>query len=101
VRTRGDLKRRLRAEGHGLEPTAFVGRRGLEETVLEEIGQQLKRRGLVKVRIKGSAHKGDRDEEETIARDLADALGAELVERRGHTVLLYREGGRRAGRDGR
>ena len=89
------LRNRLRAEGQDLEPTVNVGKGGITEGVLEELDAQLRRNHLVKVRIQRSAVGVDKDAKDSQAIELARGLGAELVERRGHTVLLYRRKARR------
>jgi len=86
-----DLKKRLKAEGQAIDATVNVGKGGLTEGVLDELNVQLKRQHLVKVKIQRSAVGGDREGKDMQAIELADRLGAELVERRGHTVLLYRK----------
>lgn len=83
-------RKRLRSEGQRIEATIQVGKGGLTDGVKAELDAQLKRNHLVKVRMQRGAAGGDRGAEEGIAKELADALGAELVERRGHTALLYR-----------
>jgi RNA-binding protein len=85
-----ELRRRLRAEGQRIGPTVQIGKGGLDEGVLAELDAQLRRNHLVKVRIQRGAAGGDRDVEEELGTSLAERLGAELVERRGHTVLVYR-----------
>ena len=89
------LRERLRAEGQRVEATLQVGKGGVTDGVVSELDAQLKRNHLVKVRLQRGAAGGDREAEEALALELAGRLGAELVERRGHTVLLYR---RRSGR---
>lgn len=88
-------RKRLKAEGQRIEPTVNVGKGGLTEGVLEELESQLKRHHLVKVRIQRGAIGGDPDAKDAQAEDLARRLGAEMVERRGHTVLLYRRSSKR------
>lgn len=85
------MRKRLRSEGQRLETTIQVGKGGLTDGVRDELDGQLKRNHLVKVRVQRGAAGGEREAEDSIARQLADALGAELVERRGHTILLYRQ----------
>jgi RNA-binding protein len=85
-----DLRNRLRAEGQRLEATVHVGKDGVDEGLLAEMDSQLKRNHLVKVRIQRGAAGGDRDGEQDLAQVLATALEADLVERRGHTALIYR-----------
>ncbi|UCC93310.1 MAG: YhbY family RNA-binding protein [Thermoplasmata archaeon] len=85
-----DQRRRLRTEGQGLDATVHVGKDGLTEGVEAELDAQLKRHHLVKVRIQRTAIAEGPGSKDAQARELAERLGAELVERRGHTVLLYR-----------
>lgn len=90
-----DQRRRFKTEGQKLEATVSIGKGGLSDGVIEELDAQLKRHHLVKVRIQRSALGDDRQVKDAQAQELADSLGAELVERRGHTVLLYRRKARR------
>jgi len=85
------LRNRLRAEGQGIDATVHVGKGGLTDGVVDELNAQLKRHHLVKVRVQRGAIGPDRASKDDQARELAERLGAELVERRGHTVLLYRK----------
>ncbi len=90
-----ELRNRLRSEGQGLGPTVNVGKGGITDGVLEELDAQLRRNHLVKVRIQRTAVGADKDAKDAQALEMAQHLGAELVERRGHTVLLYRRKARR------
>jgi RNA-binding protein len=90
-----DLQMRLRAEGQRIDATVHLGKGGMTEGVKAELDAQLKRNHLVKVRIQRGALGDGRDEKDAQAADLASELGAELVERRGHTVLIYRRRAKR------
>jgi RNA-binding protein len=85
-----EKRRKLRSAGQALRPAVDVGRRGLEPTVVEEVAAALKREPLVKVRLHQGATDAGREGEDALAEELARAAGAEVVERRGHTVLLYK-----------
>lgn len=93
---KGKRARELRAEGHKLAATAFIGRTGLTDAVAAEVAAQLKTRGLVKVKLSPDVAQGEDREE--LARRLAERASGELVEVRGFTILLSRH--RRAGADG-
>jgi RNA-binding protein len=80
----------LKAEGQGIDATVHVGKGGLTQGVVDELDSQLRRHRLVKVRVQRGAVGEGREAKDAQARELADRLDAELVERRGHTVLLYR-----------
>ena len=90
-----DLRNHLRREGQGLEATVNVGKAGLTDGLMEELDAQLKRNHLVKVRVQRGALGDDKDAKDAQALEMAERSGAQLVERRGNTVLLYR---RKAGR---
>jgi RNA-binding protein len=83
-------RNRLKAEGQRIEATVNLGKGGLSEGVVEELDAQLKRHHLVKVRVQRGALGSDPAAKDAQADELASRLGAELVERRGHTVLLFR-----------
>ncbi|MCK4300275.1 MAG: YhbY family RNA-binding protein, partial [Planctomycetes bacterium] len=83
-------RNRLRAEGQRIEATVHVGKGGVSTGIVAELDAQLKRNHLVKVRLQRGAAGGERTGEVGMAQELAEALGAEIVERRGHTVLIYR-----------
>lgn len=83
-------RKRLRAEGQRIEATVQIGKGGVSTGIVDELDAQLKRNHLVKVRLQRGAAGGDKEGEVGIAEELAAALGAEIVERRGHTVLMYR-----------
>jgi len=85
-----EKRRKLRSAGQALRPAVDVGRRGLEPSVIEEVSSALKREPLVKVRLHQGAAGAGREGEDALALELATAVGAEVVERRGHTVLIYK-----------
>jgi RNA-binding protein len=70
---------------HGLKATLWIGKQGVTEGLIEEIRQQLKARGMVKIRWLRSA--------EVDARDIAARSGAELLLVRGRTLVLGRRKG--------
>lgn len=86
----GDMRRRLRAEGQRKSATVSLGKDGMTEGVVSELDAQLKRNHLVKVKVQRSVVAEGPGGKDAQAMELAEALGAELVERRGNTVLLYR-----------
>ncbi|QSW98370.1 YhbY family RNA-binding protein [Haloterrigena alkaliphila] len=78
---------KLKQEAHDLDVTVWVGKSGVE-SVVDELDDQLSTRELVKVKFLRAARAGSSTEEK--AADLADRVGAELIETRGHTAVLYR-----------
>ncbi|MFC4543794.1 YhbY family RNA-binding protein [Halosolutus amylolyticus] len=74
-------------QAHDLDVTVWVGKSGIE-SVVEELDDQLSDRDLVKVKFLRAARAGSSTEEK--AADLADRVGADLVDTRGHTAVMYR-----------
>lgn len=77
----------LRARAHDLDATLRVGKSGIDP-VVDELGDQLTDRDLVKVKFLRAARGGTTTEE--LADDLAERVNAEVVETRGHTAVFHR-----------
>jgi RNA-binding protein len=82
----GKQRRHLRALGHHLEPVVQIGKHGVTDAVTAAVGSALERHELVKVRI-GTECPDERDD---VARVLGKKLLAEVAQKLGRTVLLYR-----------
>ncbi len=78
----------LRGQAARLEATTHIGKNGLTPSLVEEVSRQLKDNKLVKVKLLKSAVEAMPREE--IARDLAQKTGAELIEVKGNTVVLFK-----------
>ncbi|SNZ03474.1 RNA-binding protein [Natronoarchaeum philippinense] len=76
----------LQQKAHDLDVTVWVGKSGIE-SVVDELGDQLDDRELVKVKFLRAARGGTSTEE--LAADLADRVGADLLRTRGHTAVLH------------
>jgi RNA-binding protein len=76
-----------RERAHDLDVTVWVGKGGLEP-VVDELSDQLQDRELVKVKFLRASRGGTTTEE--LAADLAERVGADLVETRGHTAVVGR-----------
>lgn len=83
------LARRLRRLGHGLRVSLQVGRDGLSGALRQAAGEALAARELIKVRF-GHGFEGDPDR---AAGQLAESLGAILVQRVGRVALLWKAAG--------
>ena len=79
--------RTLRERAHDVDVTVWVGKAGIE-AVTGELSDQLEDRELVKAKFLRAARGGTATEE--LADDLADRIGAEVVETRGHTAVFHR-----------
>jgi RNA-binding protein len=72
---------------HDLDVTVWVGKRGTEP-VAAELDGQLDDRQFVKAKFHRAARGGT--DTETLAADLAESVGATVVETRGHTAVFER-----------
>ena len=79
-------ERTLKERAHGTDATLRVGKAGVE-SVAGELESQLTERELVKVKFLRAARGGDSTDE--LAVDLAERVGAELVETRGNTATFH------------
>ena len=82
----GKQRRHLRALGHDLDPVVQLGKLGLTEAVTAAIDAALAQHELVKVRL-GTECPDDRHD---VAERFGPALGAEVAQVLGRTILLYR-----------
>jgi RNA-binding protein len=77
----------LRAEAHHLQAAVHVGQHGLTPALLQSLDDALRTRELVKVQLGRQTELDARD----AARELATALGADIVQVIGKTTTLFRE----------
>ncbi|MEM6993860.1 MAG: YhbY family RNA-binding protein [Myxococcota bacterium] len=83
----------LRSLAHALPPTVRIGATGLTESVLEAVRVALRDHELIKVKLEKS-FTADR---KASARELADAVAADLTQVIGRVVVLYRPRPAKAG----
>jgi len=76
----------LRGQAHELRAMLQVGGKGITEALVAEVGNALEQHELIKVKVAAE----DRDVRDAMIEDLADRTGAALVQRIGHTAVLYR-----------
>ena len=79
--------RTLRERAHDVDVTVWVGKAGIK-AVVGELSDQLDDRELVKAKFLRAARGGTTTEE--LAAGLAERVGAEVVETRGHTAVFHR-----------
>lgn len=80
-------KRERKRRIHDLDVSVWVGKSGLSP-VVDELSDQLANADLVKVKFLRSSRGGTTVE--SLAENLADETGAELVDIRGHTAVYAR-----------
>ena len=76
----------LRGQAHDLKAMLQVGGKGISDSLVAEVELALEHHELIKVKVAGQ----DRDARDAMIDDLATRTGAALVQRIGHTAVLYR-----------
>jgi len=76
----------LRGQAHGLKAILQVGGKGITDALLAEIDGALEYHELIKIKVAGE----DRDARDAMIDTIAGRTGAALVQRIGHTAILYR-----------
>ncbi len=69
-------------------PTVHIGKKGVTDEVIKEIKRQLEQRGFVKVKVEKSVIRILELDRRDVAREVAERVGAELLEVRGRTFIL-------------
>jgi RNA-binding protein len=77
----------LRAEAHHLGPLVHVGHQGLTDALYQALDDALRTRELVKVALAKTTDVSAKD----AAHQLAERMGADVVQTIGRTCTLYRE----------
>ena len=83
----GKQKRYLRAEANRIKPIFQVGKDGVNENMVKQIGEALEKRELIKVNILQNCEVDKR----TVAEQLAEGTGAEVIQIIGNIIVLYAE----------
>jgi len=76
----------LRGQAHDLKALLQIGNKGVTPAFIAELDGVLEQHELVKVKVAGE----DREARDAMISDLADKTDAALVQRIGHTAVLYR-----------
>lgn len=82
----GKQKRHLRALGHSLKPLILIGKKEIEEALVNEANAALDHHELIKVKLLESCLLDKHEASE----ELASACNAEVAQILGKTFLLYR-----------
>ncbi|MCK1991585.1 ribosome assembly RNA-binding protein YhbY [Peribacillus muralis] len=83
----GKQKRFLRSKAHHLNPIFQVGKGGVNDNLIKQIGEALEVRELIKVSILQNCEEDRND----VGFSLAKGARAELVQIIGNTIVLYKE----------
>lgn len=80
-------KQYLKGLAHPLKPLVQVGTKGIGESVVQQIAEQLRAHELLKVRFNTESAV---EPDAAAATSLAAQTGSEVVQRMGRTLVLYR-----------
>lgn len=83
----GKQKRFLRAKAHHMDPIFQVGKGGVNENMIKQIGDALEARELFKVSVLQNCE----EDKSVVAAQLAKGAKAEIVQIIGNTIVLYKE----------
>ncbi len=86
----GKVRRAIRARYYDIPPRAWIGKKGLEESVIEEINTQLEKDGILKVEIRKGALISTGLERHQLAEKVAEMTDSELIEVRGKRFILFK-----------
>lgn len=76
----------LRGQAHDLKAMLQVGGKGISEALLAEVDGALEHHELIKVKVAAD----DREQRDAMIADLVARTDSALVQRIGHTAVLYR-----------
>ena len=86
----GKQVRQLRSMAHHLDPVISVGKNGITDAVARQTEEELELRELVKVSVQEMSDYSARE----AANELAERVGAEVVQVIGRKFSLYRKSSR-------
>ncbi|WP_297419622.1 YhbY family RNA-binding protein [Thermococcus sp.] len=89
-RLSGKVRRAIRARYYNIPPRAWVGKRGLEEGVIDEIKVQLEKDGILKIEMRKGALISTGLDRAALARKVAELTDSELIDVRGKRFILFR-----------
>lgn len=76
----------LRGQAHDLKAMLQVGGKGISDTLVAEIELALEHHELIKIKVSAEDH----DSRDAMIEQIAARTQAALVQRIGHTAVLYR-----------
>jgi RNA-binding protein len=82
----GREKAELRAEAHHLPAIVHVGKEGVTPTLVQSLDDALRTRELVKVQLGRMVDAKAKE----LAGDVAESVGADIIQVIGKTITLYR-----------
>ncbi len=83
----GKQRAHLKSMANTMEPVFQIGKNGLTDNFLKQIEDYLEANELVKVKVLKNSLLDATD----MAREIADAVGAEFIQSLGNKFVLYKE----------
>lgn len=80
-------KKHLKGLAHHLNPVVMTGNQGLTDAVHHEIEVALEAHALIKLKVNAE----DRDDRQAMIDEILERHQAELIQKIGHTITIYRE----------
>ncbi|WP_152656316.1 ribosome assembly RNA-binding protein YhbY [Oceanobacillus sp. CFH 90083] len=80
-------KQFLRSESHHIKPIFQVGKDGVNDNMVTQIGEALEKRELIKVSILQNCA----EDKHVVAEQISSGTEAEVVQVIGSTIVLYKE----------
>jgi RNA-binding protein len=85
---KGSQKKYLRGLAHNLNPSAFVGQKGITEALTGEIDQALEASELIKIKFNDFKEK---EQKNALIKEIATATQSHIAGMIGHVAILYRQ----------
>jgi len=84
---KGSQKKYLRGLAHSLNPSAFIGQKGITEALIGEIDQALEAAELIKVKFNDFKEKNQKN---SLLKEITKATQSHIAGMIGHVAILYR-----------
>lgn len=85
---KGFQKKYLRGLAHGIKPVVIIGQKGLTDTVVGSIDENLNSHELIKVKF---IEFKEKEKKLAIAAEIENKTGCRAAGMIGHTVIFYRQ----------
>jgi RNA-binding protein len=84
---KGSQKKYLRGLAHKLNPSAFVGHKGITQNLIEEIDQALSASELIKIKFVDFKEK---EQKKVLTQEIVNKTQSHVAGTIGHVVILFR-----------
>ncbi len=85
---KGSQKKYLRGLAHKLNPSAFIGHKGITQSLIDEIDQALKASELIKIKFVDFKEK---DQKKALTVEIAKTTQSQVAGTIGHVSVLFRQ----------